>query len=225
MALTAEHAPGPNTRPGRPISVIRPCVVLVMGVLSVPVFADQPTPTPDHVVVVVMENHSFSEIIDGRQAPFIADLARRGAMFTRSFAVTHPSQPNYFALFSGATHGITDNNAHALDAPTLASALHGVGKTFVGYVERGSPRKHNPWETFADAQHVEEEFAVFPSDFTKLPSISFVIPNDDNNMHDGSIEQGDAWLRQHLGAYAEWCASKRGKSPGDRFRLAVHGNG
>ena len=77
----------------------------------------------------------------------------------------------------------------------------------VGYVERGSPRKHRPWKTFADAQGVEEDFAAFPSDFTKLPSISFVIPNDDNNMHDGSIQRGDAWLKQHLGAYAEWCAT------------------
>jgi hypothetical protein len=128
--------------------VIRALAVLIMGgvidILSVPVFADPPVPTPDHVVVVVMENRSFSEIIHGREAPFIADLATRGALFTNSFALAHPSQPNYFALFSGSTHGIADNNVYALHAPTLAGALRMAGKSFVGYVERGSPRHHRP---------------------------------------------------------------------------------
>src|SRR5215470_2588223 len=52
-------------------------------------------PRPDHVVVVVLENHSYSEVLDGSQAPFIASLATDGAVFTQSFAVTHPSEPNY----------------------------------------------------------------------------------------------------------------------------------
>jgi phosphatidylinositol-3-phosphatase len=193
------------------MGVIRALAALIMGevisILSAPVFADLPVPTPDHVVVVVMENHSFSEIIDSSEAPFIADLAKQGAIFTHSFAVAHPSQPNYFALFSGSTHGITDNNVYALHAPTLAGALRTAGKSFVGYVEQGSPRKHRPWQTFADAQGVEQNLAAFPSDFTKLPTISFVIPNNDHDMHDGSIEQGDAWLKRHLGPYAEWCAT------------------
>src|SRR5689334_6993593 len=109
------------------VSMIRALILLIMGlvvcILSAPVFADWQLPTPDHVVVVVMENRSFSEIIDNSQAPFVGDLARRGAIFTHSFAVARPSQPNYFALFSGSTHGIADNNAHTLDAPTLAGAL------------------------------------------------------------------------------------------------------
>ena len=165
----------------------------------------QTLPMPSHTVVVVMENHSFPQIIDTPEASFFQHLAQHGAVFIQSFAVAHPSQPNYFALFSGSTHDVTDNGIHAIDAPTLAGALRRSGKTFVGYVENGSPRKHNPWESFRDSQGVERGLDEFPRDFAELPSVSFVIPNQENDMHDGSVGQGDAWLRQKLGRYADWC--------------------
>ena len=160
-------------------------------------------PRPNHVVLVVMENRSYAEI--RHNAPFINDLAAKGALFTRSFAVSHPSQPNYFALFSGSTQGVEDNNSYTFTAPTLASALRAKGHSFTGYVERGSPRKHNPWESFVNSTDAERDLAQFPSDFSKLPTVSFVIPNLENDMHDGGIKQGDAWLRRHLADYAEWC--------------------
>jgi acid phosphatase len=162
-------------------------------------------PTPAHVVVVVMENRSFDEILGKRQAPYIAQLAAGGASFTRSFAIAHPSEPNYFALFSGSTQDIKDDGNYSVDAPTLAGALAAAGRSFAGYAEKGSPRKHNPWESFADSSGVERDLSSWPSDFGALPTVSFVIPNLDDDMHDGSVAQGDAWLRRHLGAYADWC--------------------
>lgn len=160
---------------------------------------------PDHVVMAIMENHSFSQIMDGDQARFIQELARQGALFTRSFGLLHPSQPNYLALFSGSTHGVTDDDDHTLDGATLADVLKDRGKTFVGYVEDGSPRKHNPWESFRPSRSVGRSFGDFPSDFAELPTVSFVIPNEQHDMHDGSVAQGDAWLYRSLGRYAEWC--------------------
>ena len=65
-------------------------------------------PAPAHVIVVIEENHGYSQIIGSGQAPYINSLATQGALFTNSFAVTHPSEPNYLALFSGSKHGITD---------------------------------------------------------------------------------------------------------------------
>jgi acid phosphatase len=162
-------------------------------------------PTPDHVVVVVMENHSFGQIAGatGRTA-YLRDLARRGASFANSFAVSHPSQPNYFALFSGSTHGVRDDRDHMFDAPTLGGALVAAHRSFVGYVESGSPRKHNPWESFADSQGMERIVAELPADFTDLPTVAFVIPDLDHDMHDGTVAEGDRWLRAHLGPYAAW---------------------
>src|SRR5262249_5267358 len=69
-------------------------------------------PTPAHVVVVVEENHAYSEIIGSRQAPYINALAHgtHAALFTRSYGVAHPSQPNYLYLFSGSNQGVTNDS-------------------------------------------------------------------------------------------------------------------
>lgn len=163
-------------------------------------------PALDHVVVV-MENHAFSQIIGNPGAPFINQLARGRALFTRSFAVAHPSEPNYLALFSGSTQGVADDGSYSFKAPTLAGQLRAAGKRFIGYVEEGSPRRHASWKSFEESQGVERPFSEFPADFRALPAVSFVVPNLAHDMHDGSVEQGDGWLRRHLAPYAEWCAS------------------
>ncbi|HEY2167410.1 MAG TPA: alkaline phosphatase family protein, partial [Jatrophihabitantaceae bacterium] len=59
----------------------------------------------DHVVVVVLENKAAGELVGNPAAPFLNQLAHQGALFTHSYAITHPSEPNYLALFSGSTHG------------------------------------------------------------------------------------------------------------------------
>jgi acid phosphatase len=161
-------------------------------------------PKYDHVVVVIMENHSFEQIFEAPVAPYLQKLARNGALFERSHGVAHPSQPNYLALFSGSTHGVRDDGVHDIAAPSLAGRLRAVGKTFTGYAEAGSPRKHNPWESFADAKRAGKSLAEFPRDYQRLPAVSFVIPNLLNDMHDGTIGQADTWLKAHLGSYANW---------------------
>lgn len=65
---------------------------------------------PDHVVIVVEENHSYETLIGNHSAPYINVLAKQGAIFTHSYAVAHPSQPNYFVLFSGSNQGVTDDS-------------------------------------------------------------------------------------------------------------------
>jgi hypothetical protein len=183
-------------------------VALAAGVLSFPVHAapaaDNKLPQLDHVIVVILENHSPNEIIRSDRAPFIHSLAMGGAMFVNAFAVSHPSQPNYFALFSGSTQGVRDDKDYTFDAPNLASALQAARRSFIGYVETGSPRKHNPWQSFASARATERNMKEFPSDFKRLPTVSFVIPDLQNDMHDGSVRRGDNWLKVHLGPYAQW---------------------
>ncbi|MFL6065941.1 MAG: hypothetical protein ACJ72G_14845, partial [Friedmanniella sp.] len=67
-------------------------------------------PRPDHVVVVVLENKNRAGVVGTAAAPYLNSLAARGANMTQSFGVTHPSQPNYIALFSGDQHGVTSND-------------------------------------------------------------------------------------------------------------------
>ena len=181
-------------------------------------------PEPVHTVVVVMENHSYADVIGNGAAPFINSLARRGALFTRSYAITHPSEPNYLALFSGSTHGVTDDGCPlSFTGPNLASGLLQVGRSFAGYAEDlpapGSPacsageyaRKHVPWADFANVPgSVSLPFTSFPAtDFARLPTVSFVVPDLCHDMHDCSVATGDAWLRAHLSGYADSALTHR----------------
>jgi hypothetical protein len=175
-------------------------------------------PRPDHVVIVIEENHSYSEIIGSSAAPYINSLAAQGALFTQSYATTHPSQPNYLHLFSGSNQGVTNDSCpHSFSTANLGRYLLDASLSFAGYSEDlpsvGSPvctsgayaRKHAPWVNFTNIPTTTNlPFSYFPSDYTTLPIVSFVIPNLNNDMHDGTIQQGDSWLQQHLGAYVQW---------------------
>jgi phosphatidylinositol-3-phosphatase len=180
-------------------------------------------PQPTHVVIVVEENRSEGHIIGSQQAPFINALATHGANMAQSFAETHPSEPNYLALFAGNTFGLTKDSCpvNAGNAPNLGSELLAAGYTFIGYAEDlpgvGSPvcsagkyaRKHVPWANFTNVPPTNSvPFSAFPmGNYANLPTVSFVIPNNDNNMHDGSIAQADAWLSRQLSDYANWAVA------------------
>ncbi|MBX5437180.1 MAG: acid phosphatase [Alicyclobacillaceae bacterium] len=183
-------------------------------------------PPPDHVVIVVEENHSYPEIAGNPNAPYIRSLMREGAVLTNYHGVEHPSQPNYLDLFSGSNQGVTDDSCpHRFSAPNLASELMAAHLTFRGYAEDlpsagytgcsngrvGLPwgatyaRKHCPWVNFTNVPPADNRpFTQFPKDFSKLPTVSFVIPNLRHDMHSGSVLAADTWLRQHLQPYVAW---------------------
>lgn len=184
-------------------------------------------PRPDHIVIVIEENHSYGQIIDSPDAPYINRLAAQGAVFTQSSGVTYPSKPNYLALFSGSTQGITDNSCpHTMTTPNLGHTLLAAGLTFAGYSEDlpsvGSlvcsagdyARKHNPWVNWQDSpQHgipatTNLPMTSFPTDYSRLPTVSIIVPNQVNDMHHGkdpeTIQRGDRWLQDHLEGYVQW---------------------
>lgn len=176
-------------------------------------------PTPAHVVVVMEENHAYSQIIGSSSAPYINSLANGGALMTQSFAITHPSEPNYMALFGGSTFGLSSDACPVSEGNTanLGSELLASGKTFVGYSE-GLPsagstvctsgkyaRKHSPWVNFSNVPGADSvPFTSFPTNYANLPTLSFVIPNLNDDMHDGTVSAGDTWLKNNLNAYATW---------------------
>jgi acid phosphatase len=87
-------------------------------------------------MVVVFENEDAQKIVGAPDAPYLTSLARAGASFTDAHGVAHPSQPNYLALFSGSTHGVTDDSCpQTFTGPNLAAGLATAGRTFVGYSE------------------------------------------------------------------------------------------
>ncbi len=204
---------------------------------------------PGRVVVVVLENHSYSDIIGNPDAPYLNQLAAHGTSFTDMHAVTHPSEPNYLALFSGSTHGVIDDLCPLnLDGDNLAAALRRAGLSFVGYSEdlphAGSDactagsyaRKHAPWTNYAALPaSTNLPLVAFPASAARLPTVSFVIPNLAHDMHDGSVSQSDTWVRQHLGGYQRWAATHHSllvvtwdeddRSEGNRIPTIVVGAG
>jgi acid phosphatase len=168
---------------------------------------------PDHIVIVIEENHNYEQIIGSPNAPFINQLAKESAVFTDAHGVTHPSQPNYLALFSGSLQGVTGDKCLADTTPfttsNMAAGLISRGFTFKGFAENmptpgflgcrkdASPltmgylyaRKHAPWVNWqGDKKNnipadLSQPMTAFPTDFNQLPDVSFVIPNMDNDMH------------------------------------------
>ena len=192
------------------------CWMLAMLLVAQPALGGE-LPHPDHIVIVIEENKSYSQIIGNREAPYINVLAKRGVLFTQSYGVTHPSQPNYLALFSGSTRGITSNACPLdLSGDNLASLLQAKALSFTSYAESmpqagydgciygAYMRKHNPVANWEELAVYNQPFSAFPTDYTRLPTVAFVVPDQRNDMHDGSIAQGDAWLKKNIEDYAQW---------------------
>jgi len=183
-------------------------------------------PRPDRIVIVIEENRSFQDIYNSAAAPFINSLVPEGALFTQSFALEHPSQPNYFDLFSGSNQGVTNNSCpHSFSSANLGAQLFAAALSFGGYSEdlpSSAPavctsglyvRRHNPWVNFDTGANAVPASANRPfvpdwpttaAGFAALPTVSIVVPNLMNDMHDGSIAQGDAWFWNNLSGYYEW---------------------
>lgn len=176
-------------------------------------------PAFTHVVLVVFENHEASEIGGNPDAPRFDALGRRYATLTSYDAVAHPSLPNYLALVSGSTQGITSDCTDCIvPGRSLAGTLAAAGKTWKTYAEDlpypgftgGSAgryaKKHDPFLYFrsvADSRALRNRVVPLTQlgrDLARhrLPDFSLVIPNLCNDMHDCSVATGDAWLQAHV---------------------------
>ncbi len=199
----------------------RAFLIALLAVVCTPVAQAGLLPRPDHVVVVIEENRSYMQIMDlNNHNSYIHALAKRGVLFTRSYGITHPSQPNYLALFSGSTQGITNNACpFSFGSDNLATVLLNAGLSFASFAESlpesgdtscisgAYARKHNPvvnWQGTRLPATVNQRFADFPADYSSLPTVSFVIPDQDNDMHDGSFSDADDWLKTHIAPYVDW---------------------
>jgi hypothetical protein len=186
--------------------------------------AAAPVPAFAHVVVIVFENKESTSVLGNRAAPTFNSYGRRYAKLTRYYGVTHPSLPNYLALVSGSTHGITtDCTDCVVDAKSLADTLEASGRTWKTYAE-GLPapgflgpfngryaKKHNPFAYFRGiAEDPARRARLVPLSQLgpdvragALPSFSLVVPDLCHSMHDCSVAVGDAWLRSQIGKFVK----------------------
>jgi acid phosphatase len=194
-------------------------LVLTVLALAVPGTASAALPRPAHVIIVVEENRSLAQVLDDPQAGYIHQLIRDGALFTNAHGVTHPSLPNYLALFSGLTNDNQDGcpaTGISNTAPNLATLLRAAHLTFAAYAEALPEegwtgcaagrygRKHAPWVHFSNVPRtLSKPFSAFPK-YADLPTVSFVIPDIVDDMHDASIGVGDVWLEHNLKPLVDW---------------------
>jgi hypothetical protein len=193
-------------------------LVLPLALLVCPAAtAVAPVPAFEHVVVIVFENKETRSVLGNRSAPTFNSYARRYANLTRYYGVTHPSLPNYLALISGSTHGITsDCTSCVASGKSLADTIEASGRTWKTYAEglpstgylgpssRRYAKKHDPFAYFPDVVGDPSRRArIVPltrlaADLRggTLPSFSLVVPDLCHSMHDCSVAVGDAWLRR-----------------------------
>src|ERR1700758_5206012 len=84
-------------------------------------------PHLDHVFVIMMENHGYSQIVGNPNAPFTNRYARSANAATNYFAVAHPSLTNYLEVVGGSNFGVHSDNYpdwHSISCQTnLASGV------------------------------------------------------------------------------------------------------
>src|SRR5262249_52664158 len=174
-----------------------------------------------------MENKSYDE---ARSQPYTSSLLAAGATLTNSIAVTHPSQPNYFALWGANTLNVLNDNCPAPGSPffteNLGMRCEAAGLTWKPYSETLavagstagssdgtastglSTRKHEPWTYFANLNHANERpYSDLAADLAAhtLPNLAFIIPNNCHNTHNSAtpgcgLADGDAWLAANVPA-------------------------
>ncbi|MEO8727705.1 MAG: alkaline phosphatase family protein [Acidobacteriaceae bacterium] len=187
---------------------------------SEPTASPQPElSTAQHVVVVTLENHSFSSVINNSSMPYLNAIAHDYAYGSQYYADTHPSIGNYFMLTTGQIITNNDNFNGTVSADNLVRHFSSTGKTWRSYAE-GLPsvgylggdtglyfRHHNPFTYFSDVRNSNPErqnlvpFTEFAHDLANgaLPNYSFIIPNRCNDAHDCSLSTADHWLQANLG--------------------------
>jgi phosphatidylinositol-3-phosphatase len=179
-------------------------------------------PAYQHVIWIFMENHSYSDIIGAAaQAPYLNSLAAECGVATDYHNTTHPSLPNYLAATSGLPQASLPVTSYldcdvSIVCDTSAASIFGQGETWRSYEESMPSNcyksdsgeyavRHNPavyYTKLSGCASSDVPYTQLATDLADnaLPAFSFITPNLIDDMHDGTIAQGDSWLSSNLPA-------------------------
>jgi hypothetical protein len=217
---------------------LRPSLTFLPESLERRVLFSGGLPRPNHVVVVIEENHTYNQILGPvlpssttwpvalpsplNQDRYIRKLAGLSASMTQMQSVGRANATTYQSIISGLNptppdHPVPPAPFHAAN---LTSELIASGLSFGGYSESlpyagyrggsvgGYQRAHNPWVDLANVPASDNlPFSAFPSDYSKLPTVSYVVPNLYNDMHSDNVSRADQWLQHNISGYAKWAMS------------------
>jgi phosphatidylinositol-3-phosphatase len=180
-----------------------------------------PPSRASHVVVIVMENAEYGEVIGSPHAPYVNSLAAHYGLLTQSYAIRHPSLPNYLALTSGSTHGIgSDCTGCSVSAPNIVDQLEAARVSWRAYLEGlphpcflgagagGYAKKHDPFAYYTDIARSPARcselvgFGRLASDLRAgtLPAFAWISPNLCDDGHDCGVAAGDRFLARTVPA-------------------------
>ena len=175
-------------------------------------------PAYKHVIVIMMENHSYNTIIGSSQAPYINSLATECGLATNYHNVSHPSLPNYIAATSGLGYkNLAKFDGDCNPVPGCTTTSHSIfsqGESWKAY-EESMPSscdksnsgeyavRHDPppyYTTLSGCASKDVPFTQLATDLAAgtLPAFSFITPNLIDDMHDGTVADGDKWLSANL---------------------------
>ena len=183
-----------------------------------------PSATADHVFLVVLENHSFGQVIGNPAMPYLNGLATAHSLAADYFANAHPSIPNYFMLTTGNLETLDDNFTGTISDDNIVRALTGGGKTWKAYVESipsvgyTGPnagtylKRHNPFSYFSDVVGSPAQaanmvpFSQLSTDLNagSLPNFVYIVPNSQNDAHDCPGGGSSCTDDQELAAADAW---------------------
>jgi phosphatidylinositol-3-phosphatase len=212
-----------------------------------PTTTPQPTATarplvPDfkHIIVIVFENHEFDSVIGSRAMPDFNRYADGNTLLTQYYAITHPSLPNYLAIFGGDTFGISSDCENCfVSAPNLMDQVEVSGRTWRGYFQDMPHscfvqdtaiyvQKHNPFMYFdsirLDATRCNRSVVPFPQlekDLAAgaLPDFVYIMPNscvstdDDFSNPDCNLGLADFWLSGVMGMLMDYLKPRAATEP------------
>ncbi len=166
-----------------------------------------------------MENGDADAVL---QRPFVKRLAEEGALLANYHCITHPSQPNYIALTSGSTWGVTTDTTATLNVAHIGDLFDAAGLPWRAYVENYPGncslvhtaanglyvRRHVPFLGYVNVQSNRQRCNTSIVDATRLdadiaagslPAFAFYVPNQQHNGHDTDVDTADAWMESRFG--------------------------
>ena len=142
------------------------------------------TKTP-HVMVIMMENESSTDIFNTGDAPNTTALAQDYGLATNSYSIGHPSEPNYLEMISGSNWGVTADDTPAQAAisssvPTLANQLETAGISWRGYLESMPSAGYTGGDTGGPDAYGGNYYFQHHNPFVYFPAVTSLADFDNN---------------------------------------------
>jgi phosphatidylinositol-3-phosphatase len=196
---------------------MKPAVKIAVLLLCAVSAAFAAVPRANPVVVVVLENHSYSSVIGNASMPYLNSLAKTYGLATQFYGNTHPSIGNYFMMTTGQIITNNDSFTGTVTNDNIVRHFLSNGVTWKSYAE-GLPaagytggntgtyvKRHNPFAYFSDVANSSLKnnivpFSKFASDVAnnQLPDFSFIAPDICDDAHNCALGTADAWLKSKL---------------------------